>query len=234
MGLIGAIGGIAQSIIDSRTQKRNVDMTNQANMNLAQYQYNKDLEMWNRANEYNSPSAQMARFQQAGLNPNLIYGGSVSGAAGNTATSLPKFQAPQISYDYKSPVNLLMSLNSFQDFSLKQAQIKNTQEQYWNIHSQSIFNRAKAIMADQEMKKLFFQESIDKNGMGTWRIKPEMEGIFNEILTGKWTKGPKEVEKYSADIARINAETEYKTAVTRYILQDKLARWASIIGGILK
>jgi len=32
------------------------------------------LEMWNRANEYNLPSAQMARLQEAGLNPNLVYG----------------------------------------------------------------------------------------------------------------------------------------------------------------
>lgn len=34
------------------------------------------------AREYNSPAAQMARLQEAGLNPNLIYGSSPSGAAG--------------------------------------------------------------------------------------------------------------------------------------------------------
>jgi len=32
------------------------------------------LEDWNMQNEYNSPTAQMARFKAAGLNPNLIYG----------------------------------------------------------------------------------------------------------------------------------------------------------------
>lgn len=32
-----------------------------------------NLQLWNLMNEYNTPSAQMQRFQDAGLNPNLIY-----------------------------------------------------------------------------------------------------------------------------------------------------------------
>lgn len=37
-----------------------------------QNQYN--LEMWNMQNEYNSPAAQMRRFEEAGLNSALMYG----------------------------------------------------------------------------------------------------------------------------------------------------------------
>lgn len=32
-----------------------------------------NLELWNLQNQYNTPEAQMKRFQDAGLNPNLIY-----------------------------------------------------------------------------------------------------------------------------------------------------------------
>lgn len=32
-----------------------------------------NVDMWNLANEYNSPKSQMLRYQEAGLNPNLIY-----------------------------------------------------------------------------------------------------------------------------------------------------------------
>lgn len=32
-----------------------------------------NLELWHLTNQYNSPAAQMARYQDAGLNPNLIY-----------------------------------------------------------------------------------------------------------------------------------------------------------------
>lgn len=54
-----------------------------------QNEYN--LEMWNLQNEYNSPQAQMQRFQEAGLNPNLIYS---QGTNGNNA-SAPQKQVPQ-------------------------------------------------------------------------------------------------------------------------------------------
>lgn len=40
------------------------------------------LEWWKMQNEYNHPRSQMQRLQEAGLNPNLIYGDSVAGATG--------------------------------------------------------------------------------------------------------------------------------------------------------
>ena len=36
-------------------------------LKLAQYQYDKAVEMWNRQNEYNAPKAQMARLASRGL-----------------------------------------------------------------------------------------------------------------------------------------------------------------------
>ena len=65
MGSIPYVGGAIQSIINQRTQKRNVDLQNQENRKLAEYQYSKDLEMWNRANEYNTPANQMQRFKRS-------------------------------------------------------------------------------------------------------------------------------------------------------------------------
>lgn len=40
---------------------------------LKQQEQAYNLELWNLQNEYNTPQAQMARFQDAGLNPFLIY-----------------------------------------------------------------------------------------------------------------------------------------------------------------
>ena len=85
-----AAGSIASSIIQGIYNNKAIDKTNKANMELAQYQYSKDLEMWNKQNDYNSPQQQMERFAEAGLNPNLIYG---QGNAGN-ATSAPSFDRP--------------------------------------------------------------------------------------------------------------------------------------------
>lgn len=48
-----------------------------------------NLDVWNMQNAYNTPAAQMARYQDAGLNPNLIYGQS------NTAGDIKSASAAQ-------------------------------------------------------------------------------------------------------------------------------------------
>ena len=67
---------------------------NAANMELAKYNWEQQKQMWHMNNEYNKPSAQMARYLEAGLNPNLIYG-SGSASAGNS-TSTPTPQMPHV------------------------------------------------------------------------------------------------------------------------------------------
>lgn len=61
-------------------------------MNIAKYQNQWNLEQWNRENEYNTPSAQLARLKNAGLNPNLIYG---NGSAVTTSASSPRASGAQ-------------------------------------------------------------------------------------------------------------------------------------------
>lgn len=45
-----------------------------------------NLDLWRLQNEYNTPEAQMLRYQQAGLNPNLIYGQQNLGANASSAS----------------------------------------------------------------------------------------------------------------------------------------------------
>ena len=52
-----------------------------------EFENQKQLELWNLMNEYNSPKEQMKRFQEAGLNPMLAY---TQGTPGN-ANSAPGF-----------------------------------------------------------------------------------------------------------------------------------------------
>lgn len=70
------------------------------NKKLAAQQNEYNLEMWNLQNEYNSPQAQMQRYEDAGLNPMLIYGQGTSGNAGS-APQLVTPQAPDISKDMR-------------------------------------------------------------------------------------------------------------------------------------
>lgn len=88
------------SVMDSATSIYNTYQTNKANRNLAEYSYGKDLEQWQREIEYNSPLNQMKRYQEAGLNPNLIYS---QGNPGNSSVTSPSYKAPNLSYAYRSP-----------------------------------------------------------------------------------------------------------------------------------
>ncbi len=121
-GGIGAVGGIASGIIDSRISRKNIAAQIRARKEMAEYGYAKDLEMWKRQNIYNMPSSQMARLKQAGLNPNLVYGtGTVTG---NVQGQMPKYNQPQLDYEYKPP-QLAQNLQQFSSFAMQQAQTKN-------------------------------------------------------------------------------------------------------------
>jgi hypothetical protein len=66
----------------------------------AEYAFSKELEMWNRQNEYNDPSAQMERLKAAGLNPHMVYG---NGVTGNTSGSMPGYSPASYNPSSYSP-----------------------------------------------------------------------------------------------------------------------------------
>lgn len=121
---------------------------------LAEYQYSKDLDLWNQQNEYNTPAAQMKRLEEAGLNKNMVYGsGSV---AGNTAGQTPKYQAPSAKYVPPTPSDVGAMISGYQDVRLKAAQLNNIESQT-AITQQKTMNEAirNSIMATQASKAGF-------------------------------------------------------------------------------
>lgn len=57
---------------------------------LQQQQQNAyDLELWNLANKYNSPVEQMKRYQEAGLNSNLVYGNMPQVSPASSSAPIP-------------------------------------------------------------------------------------------------------------------------------------------------
>ena len=110
----------------AQVSRENTDKAIAANKEMAQYAYQKDLEMWNRSNMYNSPSAQADRLRQAGLNPMLLYGTGSAAATGNTGTTMPKYQAPNLEYKYQAATpNISGVLGSYQNIAMMQAQVDN-------------------------------------------------------------------------------------------------------------
>lgn len=93
------VGGIYKSAV----LQPQIDMQKE----LAKYQYDKNLEMWNMQNEYNSPANQRARMEAAGFNPNYMAGGGASSTGNASPASMPQYNMQAPSYD---PVNFYSSI----------------------------------------------------------------------------------------------------------------------------
>lgn len=95
---IAAGAGLYDSYQNRKVAKRNTDATIAANKAEAELAYQRQVQMWNMQNMYNTPQAQMQRYLQAGLNPHLIYG---QGNSGN-ASAPPAYAPPNMQYRYES------------------------------------------------------------------------------------------------------------------------------------
>lgn len=237
--LIGGIASGASGLFGSVASIINTNKTNKANKAMAEYQYSKDLESWNRQNAYNSPSAQMERYQSAGLNPNLIYG-TGSASAGN-ATQLPKYQAPSMQYHYEAP-NIAPTLGAYTDMRAKNAQIQSINEDVTNkrLQNQILTANLYDIISGNRFKNLNYQnlweqgnsnvtiktaeaENADKYYVGRGEASMQQGAFMKRMLEQQLknslmanTLQGKSLEKYSAEIAGANLSNEYKSMQNKW------------------
>jgi hypothetical protein len=116
--------------------------TNKQQQNAAQKSYDMQrrdaLSDWRMNNEYNSPQAQMQRFKDAGLNPNLIYGQqNTAQPVRSTNYDTPKLEAPTPDL---SMIGGVMAQSA--DTKLKEAQTNNLIKQNTVIEQDALLRQA--------------------------------------------------------------------------------------------
>lgn len=96
-GIMNMIGSIItaqknyQSQVETNLSNLQINReTNQANKDLSELAYRQNIEQWQRENAYNTPSATMQRFKDAGLNPNLAYSQKNDAASSPTMSYIPQ------------------------------------------------------------------------------------------------------------------------------------------------
>lgn len=199
------IGGLAASAGTSIFGAASANRTNrelaqeQAQFNLQNQidQRNFDLEMWERANAYNSPQAQMARFAEAGLNPHLIYG---KGTAGNATPLRSPDVKPYTRAEAKSVTN---GIDVFGDFM----RFKQLDVQTDNLKAQEELIKQDALLKAQQTANLLIQG--DQLGLD-FEIAKELKDT--QVEAGKIG-----LEKAIADldIRRADAEVATNTVKAR-------------------
>lgn len=97
----------------------------------AQYNAKVNYAYWVANNLYNSPSAQMARFQEAGLNPNLIYGKENNVVAGSSPSAHGTVATGGLQSGLEAGLSTLSTLvgaiSSINGLKLQNAQVRKAQ-----------------------------------------------------------------------------------------------------------
>lgn len=205
---IAGPAGVISQVIAGRQQRRNIQDQLSANKELAEYQYSRDLEQWHRANEYNSPTMQMARLREAGLNPNMVYG---TGGAKTLSAQSPKYQNVKTDFSARQPMlQPLQILSAYQDFKMKNAQIDLLQEQKRTQQAMADLRRSEANWSPDYYKGRAWinqfrgdREKMERAVMGGYGQYVDTFG--NERQTDKSLFGMQQ----SAQLSRIRNQIDY-------------------------
>lgn len=122
--IAAGLGAAAASLLGAGLNAQSQQHANSMNMKIAKYQNAWNLEQWYRENEYNLPSAQMARLKAAGLNPNLVYGsgGATTSAAPSPRASAANYQAIDFGLDNQGQ-NAVNTYMAYQNYLLNKSHV---------------------------------------------------------------------------------------------------------------
>lgn len=155
-GAIGAIGNFFTGGASARKQYR-------YQSKLMDKQNQQQIDFWKMNNEYNTPFAQRARLEQAGLNPDLMYGGSGS----VTPSQMPgaaSGSAPNVDYGDTSGA-FANGIRLAQQASLIDAQVSKIEAEN-KLLAEQAFNQA-------QQRELWAAQAKE-----AW-VRAEHQGIYN-------------------------------------------------------
>lgn len=174
-----------------------------------QYAYNRELEMWNRSNEYNKPIHQMERLREAGLNPNLVYGNS--SVTGNTVqSSTPSYQPAHGQFDF-GKINAIATMNQFKTTELQQELLEKQSQQIdanimnTNARTKNILDLLPAILGE---KSASAKAKSARAELDSWQygFNQNVEGYLQEAARLKNIETNKRIAKLGVDISRQKGE----------------------------
>lgn len=222
LAIFGLIGSVFGSSMSARSQRKANEMNfkinqmnNEFNAKEAEKARAFQLDMWNKENAYNTPSAQRARMEQAGYNA-YMNPSDAGSASGMSSTSAASAASPAV-----------MQATDFS--SLGEVGVRLAQEL-------KLFSEKKGLDIRNFSLKDFLKSQIDKmKGDTNWRnLSPEairfnimsgleaakiqMEGLKEQWINQKWSNN-----LLRANVANSLLDAESKTVINKYLDQQQQA-----------
>lgn len=176
--IASAVAQTVASQEDKWAQKRSFEY----NMQMAQYQNEVNRENWHMQNQYNTPSAQMARLKEAGLNPNLVYGG---GSAQTPATSIHAMPGATMQA-YQGHWRIADAVGTALDGAFKAMQVKKAAQEVKNLEESQRVTHFDASLRELQIIGQKFANSKTKAEADLWRELYEQR-IINLRAEGQLT-----------------------------------------------
>lgn len=200
--------------------------TNQAQQDVNSQLYDKQradaLTDWNKQNAYNSPSQQMQRFKEAGLNPNLVYGQMTNAPVVRSAEAkAPDFVAPRL--DTQNVGNIL---GSYYDIKSKELSLKQ-QEKAIEIANEDLKYKQRANTLGNSILPFQTEAAELKNR----KLKEDIQNTILDWTNKKYTSdfiGPRleQMEQQTENLKTNNEYLKSQLEINKVIKDSKLAEIA--------
>lgn len=173
-GAIGAVGNVASNVYSGRVNEKVAGRQNEWNLAMYQRQLADSRENWNMQNAYNSPKAQMERLKEAGLNPNLVYGNSTSGSAGN-AGSMSSTPSAQPAVGYYRPMNMMAGLGDLAQLFLTASTVRRNNSETDSIRERTLLTREQALTEQVRRDGMNWANAKTKEEAAIWKRKLHLD-----------------------------------------------------------
>lgn len=195
---IGGMGNLFGNILGVMAQEN----TNLWNASNVRYSYDQQKEMIAQQNVYNSPLQQMARYKEAGLNPNLIYGNITPGQQSEIA----KYEPPVIQTPKYENVgaSIAQAVNNFMDNELKKADLDIRHQQFENLKEEQFRIRAQ-------------RHAQDIDNMWNSVLKGFDPGLVSQAGDKEGIMRSQGYLKYAAELKSVQTMADLREAQKAYI-----------------
>lgn len=244
IGAVGTLAGVGANLYSNYKNRQQTDLTNQMNYGQAikfradNWQreddvYNREradmLADWQMVNDYNSPKAQMERYKEAGLNPNLMYGSSGDNSAANMSNpsidpssgQAPTNQAAR--FDTNGILQMMATMSSF---------VQNNERLQMTKEQQEFDNMIKA--ADLQLR--MDRDLRDSERHGFWKLTTplleEYQKLQNSHLEAQTDKIKieKDLIKQNTENAKVTFDNLKKDGVLKDEQINKLKKEVELLG----